>query len=246
MSRMPGVPYDQGAHIGEGGFVPVAGVCHRTQGSWQGDYNIGKHSSGPPDYSGFHFLVGEGFGQWAQFYDTTQKANHAKGANEWSVGIEFSGYTGHPLNYWQLVAGGKIIQWLDANLHIPPVWYVGPRAGQARNWRGHVSVAGSDHTDTILAAEFNAMATGTNTEVLAMGYGLVDALWVPEKGLCVGVDKHGNVYCDDQHPNSYNGGYVSPNPLGPPREDFVAITADGAGYTIITDTLNPYSFRWKS
>lgn len=246
MGKIAEVPYDQGVHIGSGAYGPViAGICHRTQGHWIGDYHIGKFSSGPPDYSGFHWLIGEDFGEWCQFYDSDTKANHARGANEWAVGIEFSGNTGSPLNYWQLMSGSKIIRWVNATYHLPPTFYTGPRIGKARGWRGHVSVLGSDHTDTITKAEFDAMAGGTPAEVLKMGYGLVDATTVPEKQCVIGVDKLGNIYINAVNPNIYAGGY-NDDKRGPAREDFVALAADANGYTIITDDLHSESFRWKA
>lgn len=246
MGKMEGVPYDQGAHIGTGNYGPVvAGICHRTQGNWGGDYHIGKFSSGPPDFSGFHFLIGKDFGQWVQFYDTSTKCNHARGANEWAIGLEFSGNTGQPLNYWQLIAGAKIIQWSSSLHRIPQEWYSGSRIGKGRGWRGHVSVLGSDHTDTITPAEFKAMVSGNPMEVLAMGYNLVHAVWVPEKNCAVGVDATGHVYLDTAHQNLYNGAYADMLMAHPPRTDFKGISADGKGYTLLADDLSHYSFTWK-
>jgi hypothetical protein len=163
MARMPGVTYDQGAHIGNGSYAPIAGICHRTQGHWPGDYQIGKHTSGPPDFAGFHFLVGEEFGLVVQLYDTDTRCNHAAGANGWAIGIEFSGMTGTPLTEWQIAMGGEIVRWVDATHHIPATWYDGPRIGEAPGWRGHISVLGSDHTDTITRPEFDRLVQTPQT-----------------------------------------------------------------------------------
>ena len=70
-------------------LVPTAVVLHRTYGSWAGDFAVGKNGrSGQP--IGFHFLVGKD-GRAVQFYDTNTVCNHAKGANMWSIGVEFEG-----------------------------------------------------------------------------------------------------------------------------------------------------------
>lgn len=159
---MPGIPYDPGVWP-RGNLTPVAGILHRTIGHWAGDYNIGKHGRGPtdPDMTGFHFLIGQNKDQWVQFYSTIVRCNHAAGANTWAIGIEFSGQNFEPLTPWQLDRGAAVIQWVSATHMIPATWYDGPRIGESRGWRGHVSVLTTpqyEHVDTVTRAEFQIMS----------------------------------------------------------------------------------------
>jgi hypothetical protein len=96
-----------------------------------------------------------------QFYDTRTKCSHAKGANSWSVGIEFEGKNEEPLTAWQIEAGGKIVRWLSGDVGIPlDAYYDGPRKGQSSEYRGHRTVADSDHSDYITREDFDKMALG--------------------------------------------------------------------------------------
>ena len=100
--RVAGVEFIQGRHPG-GLLVPTAVVLHRTYGRWAGDFAVGKNGrSGQP--IGFHFLVGKD-GRAVQFYDTSTVCNHAKGANMWSIGVEFEGRNEDQLTDGQVDAG---------------------------------------------------------------------------------------------------------------------------------------------
>ena len=160
---MPDIPYDQGSES-QGALNPTAVILHRTYGSWNGDYSVGVGTGRPG--IGFHFLVGKEAGQWVQFYDTRTKCSHAKGANSWSVGIEFTGKNEEALTAWQLEAGGKIVRWLSGDVGIPlDAYYDGPRKGQSSEYRGHRTVADSDHTDYITREDFDKMAGGVPAEL---------------------------------------------------------------------------------
>lgn len=142
MGWMPGIPHDPSPT--HGGLSPIAAVCHRTYGSWAGDYAVGKGSRGSV---GFHFLVGKVEGQWVQFADTNRVCYHAKGANSWSVGIEVTGTNDDPFTGWQLQACHQIVQWLHATHGIPLVYFDSGRAGPRAGFVAHNAVAGSDHGD---------------------------------------------------------------------------------------------------
>ena len=102
--------------------------------------------------------MGKAEGNWVQFYDTRVKCSHAKGANSWSVGIEFEGTNEQALTPWQVDAGGRIVRWLSGDIGIPlSAYYDGPRKGQSSEYRGHRTVADSDHSDYITRADYDKM-----------------------------------------------------------------------------------------
>jgi hypothetical protein len=154
--RVDGVPYDQGRNI-NGSVTPTAIVLHRTYGSWPGDYNVGKNGRSDSPGIGFHFLVGKASRRWVQFYDTSQKTGHAKGANSWSVGIEFEGRNEESLTDWQVAAAATIIAAVSDTHRIPRTYYDGPRA-VVSGCLAHASVPGSDHTDRISREDWNRIA----------------------------------------------------------------------------------------
>jgi hypothetical protein len=106
----PGCPYDPG-NAGLARRIDVRTVTlHRTIGRWPGDYSVGKtrdHNSGT-----FQLLIGQGDGQWVQFYPINTFCSHAAGSNNCGPGIEISGQNGEPLTDWQIDALGKIMRWL--------------------------------------------------------------------------------------------------------------------------------------
>lgn len=156
--RVPGIKYDQGNHP-QGILVPTAIVLHRTYGprgdGYAGAYSIGKNGRGGVGI-GFHFLVGKNQEQVVQFYDTTTKAAHAKGANGWAVGIEFDGQNDQPLTAWQLEQGARIIKAVTDAHRIPRTYYDGPRT-KVSGVLPHASVPGSDHTDTVTRSDWDRM-----------------------------------------------------------------------------------------
>jgi hypothetical protein len=158
--KVSGVPYDQGKHP-QGRLDPTAGILHRTYGlkgrdTYNGAYSIGKNGRSGVGI-GFHFLIGKNEGQWVQFYETTTKAAHAKGANDWAVGIEFDGVNEDVLTDWQVKCGAHIISRVSAAHGIPLSYYDGPRKRVA-GWLNHASVPGSDHTDLVTTADWARMA----------------------------------------------------------------------------------------
>lgn len=176
---MPGIPHDPRPFSGGQGLSPAACVMHRTIGSWGGDYSVLSRARVPS----VHFLVGQSEGQWVQFWDTNWTAAHAAGANEYAVGIEFSGQNGERLTDWQLRAGAAIVHWLNAVHGIPYRW-LADGEGRVGYWNGflnHSNVATSaqyTHYDFIYTDEFWRMASGAppppvsqpraNTGVLGM------------------------------------------------------------------------------
>lgn len=142
MARCPDVPFDPGPS--HGGQSPTEVICHRTYGSWPGDYGVGKGSRGGIS---FHFLVGTDEGQWVQFVDTNEVAYHARGDNTGTIGIEVSGTDGDVMTDWQVRALGHICRWISDTHGIPLVHYQGGRTSTFNGWRDHNQVAGSDHTD---------------------------------------------------------------------------------------------------
>lgn len=143
MAWMPGVPHDPGPYP-QGAQSPGQVVCHRTYGSWGGDYGVGK---GSRRGIGFHFIVGKQPGQWCQFYDSQQRCNHAAGGNRDSIGIEVTGTDDDTMTDWQVSALGQIVQWLASEHGIPAAKYQGPRTSWYAGYRDHADVAGSTHTD---------------------------------------------------------------------------------------------------
>lgn len=158
--RVSGVPYDRGRNP-QGAFaggLPNAGVLHRTYGAfgrdtYNGAYQVGKYGRAGLGI-GFHFLIGKNEGQWVQFYDTTMKAAHAKGANDWAVGIEFDGVNEEGLTPWQLRCGAHILGALSEQ--IPLTYYSGARA-RVTGWLNHASVPHSTHTDMVTKRDFDMM-----------------------------------------------------------------------------------------
>lgn len=153
--RVGGVPYHRGKHP-QGPLKPTAVVLHRTFGSWRGDFSVGKNGRDGQGI-GFHFLIGKDEGQWAQFYDTSIEAAHAKGANSWSVGVEFEGTNADPLTDWQLRAGLWVLKAVTSAHNIPLSY---TDTGDRRRVNGclpHRLVPGSDHTDFITRADWDKM-----------------------------------------------------------------------------------------
>jgi N-acetyl-anhydromuramyl-L-alanine amidase AmpD len=145
---MPDIPHDQGTQP-QGTIKPVGVVAHRTYGSWNGDYSVGKGSNPPV---GFHFLVGKAQGKWVQFYDTTTRCAHGgsnANANDVAVGIEVEGRNEDVMTDWQVSAVRRIVDWLYTTHGIAKVY----RYGTAHNSKAdhgylpHSAVAGSDHSD---------------------------------------------------------------------------------------------------
>lgn len=158
MGRCPGIPFDQGSES-QGSLNATAVILHRTYGSWNGDYSVGVGTGRPG--IGFHFLVGKADGRVVQFYDSNTKCSHAKGANSWSVGIEFEGKNEEPLTANQINFGGQIIRWLSGDIPVPLAnYYDGGRKGQSNEFRGHRTVADSDHSDYITKADYDKMVAG--------------------------------------------------------------------------------------
>jgi len=159
---MPGTPHDpKPTSWGGSGLTPAACVEHRTIGHWAGDYSVLSRSRVPS----VHFLVGQDRGQWVQFWDTNWSAAHAAGANEYAVGIEFSGQNGEALTDWQIEAGGEIHRWLMTAHGIPAV-FLDDGAGRVGFFRGflnHSNVATTPqytHYDYITRAEWDRMVGG--------------------------------------------------------------------------------------
>jgi hypothetical protein len=160
MARCPDIPFDQGSES-QGSLNPSAVILHRTYGSWNGDYSVGVGTG--REGIGFHFLVGKADGNVVQFYDTKTKCSHAKGANSWSVGIEFEGKNEEALTENQIHWGGHIVRWLSGDVGIPlTAYYDGPRKGQSSEYRGHRTVADSDHSDYITKSDFDKMVMGAD------------------------------------------------------------------------------------
>ncbi|CAB4195032.1 N-acetylmuramoyl-L-alanine amidase domain [uncultured Caudovirales phage] len=155
--RVSGVPFDQGKHP-QGALIPTAVVMHRTYGTLNGDgfksaYSIGKNGRSGLGI-GFHFLVGKNEGQWVQFYDTTVKSAHAKGANSWAIGIEFDGVNEGPLTDWQVRAGAAICRAISEAHGIPLTYWDGPRQ-RVTGYLGHASVPTSTHTDRLTREDWD-------------------------------------------------------------------------------------------
>jgi hypothetical protein len=143
----------------------VACVEHRTIGRWAGDYSVLSRGRVPS----VHFLVGQDRGQWVQFWDTNWTAAHAAGANEYAVGIEFSGQNGEPLTDWQIEAGSVIHQWLIAAHGIRREFLDngGPRVGYFEGFLNHSNVATTPqytHYDYIERSEWDRMVSGSVEE----------------------------------------------------------------------------------
>lgn len=174
MARMPGIPFDQGSES-QGSLSPSAVILHRTYGSWNGDYSVGVGTGRPG--IGFHFLIGKKDGNWVQFYDTRTKCSHCAGANSWSVGIEFEGTDADVLTDWQVRAGGDVIRFLSNDVGVPlDAFYEGPRKGQSREFRGHKTVEGSDHTDAVTRSDFDRMVGGEEHELMAAADDIIAAV----------------------------------------------------------------------
>lgn len=176
--KVPGIPFDPGKHP-QGPLAPTAIVLHRTYGAFGKDgyrsaYAIGKNGRAGVGI-GFHFLIGKNAGQVVQFYDTATEAAHAKGANSWSVGIEFDGVNEDVLTDWQVAQAAWIIAAVCDAHRIPRIYTT---AGVRRRVAGclpHALVPGSDHTDAVtvadwtrIAAHWTGAATPATTEEDAM------------------------------------------------------------------------------
>lgn len=154
---MPGCPidFDAPSH-GTDSTPPIATVLHRTIGYWGGDYTVIKRGGLA------HFLIGLNEGQWVQFADTDNYQWHAGGANDWSVGIEFSGMQGDPLTAWQLDRGRAVIHWLAGVYNIPLVYDdgTGGRNGPIRSFVAHnyVSEPDDQHTDRVNVDDWLTMS----------------------------------------------------------------------------------------
>lgn len=160
--KVAGIRFDAGRHPG-GTLIPDAIVLHRTFGNWPGDYAIGKNGrdvdgDGDRDPIGFHFLIGRT--QAVQFYDTSTLCNHARGANTWSVGIEFEGPNNEKLTQFQVDTGRKVIDAV-ARAHNIPITYT--TSGRRRKINGclpHLLVPESDHTDYVTLTDWWRMFPG--------------------------------------------------------------------------------------
>jgi len=159
--KVPGIPFDQGKHP-QGPLTPTAIVLHRTYGAFGKDgyrsaYAVGKNGRAGVGI-GFHFLVGKNAGQVVQFYDTATEAAHAKGANSWSVGIEFDGVNEDVLTDWQVDHAAWIIAAVCDAHRIPRIYTT---AGVRRRVAGclpHALVPGSNHTDAVTVADWTRIA----------------------------------------------------------------------------------------
>ncbi len=155
---LPSIPYDPGPTHGPLTFG--AAVCHRTYGSWGGDYGVGKGSRGGIS---FHFLVGKDDGQWVQFAPVDRLCYHAAGANGDTVGIEVSGKNGDDFTDWQVEKVGEIVQWLNSEHGLPLVYRQSGRI-PSETWHGflaHNAVAGSTHTDYWTPGDWAKVSAGT-------------------------------------------------------------------------------------
>lgn len=125
----PNIPHDPGAdctaqlNAARADAHPEQGlIVHRTIGRWPGDYGVGKgrrHSTPGT----FPVLIGQGYGEWVEFYPLNTRCTHAADANRWP-GIEFSGMNGEPLTEWQILAGGHVVAFLFS-LGMPRNFYNG-------------------------------------------------------------------------------------------------------------------------
>ncbi len=149
MPWMNGIPHDQGLNP-QGTISPKGVVAHRTFGSWEGDYAVGKGTGG--GVVGFHFLIGKAEGKWCQFYDSTTRCAHGgsnANANDISVAIEVEGRNEDVMTDWQVRAVRQIVDWLEATHGIAKTY----RFSTAHNLKAdhgyipHSAVAGSDHSD---------------------------------------------------------------------------------------------------
>lgn len=148
MPWMPGVPYDPGTQ-GQGFLMPLGVVAHRTYGSWNGDYAVGKGANPPV---GFHFLVGKDPGQWVQFYDTTTRCAHAgtnANGNDVSVGIEVEGTNEDPMTPWQVDRVRDIVNWLEQTHGIAKAYRFSTAHDLVADhgYVPHSGVKGAEHTD---------------------------------------------------------------------------------------------------
>jgi hypothetical protein len=148
MPWMPDIPHDQGTQP-QGSLTPYGVVAHRTYGSWNGDYGVGKGNKPPV---GFHFLIGKAEGRWVQFYSTDTRCAHAgtnQHGNDVSVGIEIEGTNTDVMTDWQVERCGQILRWLH-DTHGIALDY---RFSTAHNLTAnagvipHSAVKGADHSD---------------------------------------------------------------------------------------------------
>lgn len=165
--RVAGVPFDQGRHP-QGPLTPTAVVLHRTYGAlgqdqYRGAYSVGKFGRSGMGI-GFHFLIGRNEGQWVQFYDTSIEAAHAKGANSWSIGIEFDGVNEDALSDWQVRAGAIIAAAISDRHGISLTYYDGARK-RVNGFLPHASVPGSTHTDRVTRGDWDRILAATNRPV---------------------------------------------------------------------------------
>jgi hypothetical protein len=108
---------------------------------------------------GFHFYVPKS-GEVFQFYDTSVGANHAKGANSDTIGIEVESLNNDdPLSDAQIAALHDLVAWIHENHDIPLEHITPPRTSRRNGFVDHAAVAGSDHVDLWQVDEWTAITT---------------------------------------------------------------------------------------
>lgn len=145
MAWYPGVDRVTTPNRGDGTLTPIAVVCHRTYGFPAGDLAVMKGSRAPV---GFHFLVMPD-GRLFQGASTTARCSHAKGANDWSIGIEVSSRSNEiPMTPQQVRTLGRLCGWISRTHGIPLRYFAAKkREGRRAGFVPHWGVAGSDHGD---------------------------------------------------------------------------------------------------
>lgn len=140
---------------------------HRTIGRWAGDKAVLSRQRVPS----VHFLVGQDEGQWVEFYDTNTTTAHAAGANDYAVGIEFSGQNSdvEELTDWQIKAGAHIVRELNQAHGIPLLFLeTGPRVTEFRGFLNHSNVETTPqytHYDFITKAAWDRMVSGQEDDM---------------------------------------------------------------------------------
>lgn len=166
MAWFPGAVREHTPNRGPGTLTPIAVVCHRTYGFPAGDLAVMRGSRKPV---GFHFLVLPD-GTVHQGASTNARCSHAKGANDWSIGIEVSSRSNDiPMTPAQIRALGRLCSWISRTHSIPLRYFPAKkREGRRAGFVPHWGVAGSNHGDgwseqewrQIVAAAGETPATG--------------------------------------------------------------------------------------
>lgn len=165
---LPGIPRHVNTHILQPAkpLDASAVVLHRTYGYWVGDMQTLLKGRVPS----VHFLVGKNGPNWCQMVPVNVMANHAAGANGWSVGIELSGRNEEPLTEWQVTCVAIIAQWLNRSLGIPFAFYDGKeRIRNFDGWLSHANVQTEPkyrHSDMVTRADWNRIYTLIDTSVV--------------------------------------------------------------------------------